>query len=174
MDINLKVGLKDYEELERLGYYVKGDEDPEYPCTDLSIKISRLLLSAQRENGYKQLLRWRNVGKEMLEFLELQTKIDKHVNNLLREYEGAASRNKNKRWSELEESLLIELVCSGATMTDIAVQFGRTPQAISTKVSQLVGVSKLSEEIAGHFIGTLNGAEINGNIAGTLNKGKMT
>ena len=52
----------------------------------------------------------------------------------------------------------------------VASLFGRTPSAIASRVSYLVGIERVSQEIAGRFVGTLNGQHIHGMIDGELQK----
>ena len=77
----------------------------------------------------------------------------------------------NKKWDKDEDELLIDLASQDDyTTTKIAVYMGRTPSAIQSRISYLVGIKKLSQEIAGRFIGTLNGQSVNGYIEGSVLK----
>ena len=76
-----------------------------------------------------------------------------------------------KKWSEEEDNLLIECICSEKyTPAYISMKFGRSPSAISNRVSYLVGVKRLSQKVAGRFIGQINGEEVDGLAVGTLYK----
>lgn len=85
-------------------------------------------------------------------------------------YSKTAERS-NKRWDKDEDELLVDLVSEGRTsLTQIAISMGRTPAAIQTRLSYLVGIRKITQEIAGRFIGTLNGEDVSGYIDGTFQK----
>lgn len=68
-----------------------------------------------------------------------------------------------------EDSALIELTADEKeTLASIAVTLGRSPQPVASKVSQPVGVRKMSRNVAGRLIGTFNGAQIEGDLNGTV------
>lgn len=76
-----------------------------------------------------------------------------------------------KRWTSQDDELLIEMAShDDTTIVDLSQQFGRTPGAIQSRISKLVGIKKMSAEIAGRFIGTLNGEFVEGDIDGTVSK----
>ena len=84
---------------------------------------------------------------------------------------GIDHERANKRWSKQEDELLINLVCEEKhNIHKLSAIFGRSPQAIQSRISELVGVRKLSQEIAGRFIGQIDGETVNGNISGTIYK----
>jgi len=76
--------------------------------------------------------------------------------------------NKYKRWTKEADEALIEMICQGDNIYTIATALGRSPSSIHTRTSKLVGINRISKEIAGEFMGTLNGADIKGRIEGTL------
>ena len=78
--------------------------------------------------------------------------------------------NKNKRWTDEEENLLIELVVSDTPILEISTIMGRSASAITSKVSKLVGLERISQKLAGKFFGTINGEEVSGEIKGTVQK----
>ena len=129
------------------------------------------LIESPKMSAYAQLTKWRSLGKQMVahckELEELamgyQRQIDR-MNSLSFERNG-------EKWTDEEDGHLIELVCDGNTpMVELCTIFGRSPGAIQTRISYLVGIRRVSSEIAGKFIGTLNGAKIEGNIKGNLIK----
>ena len=95
-------------------------------------------------------------------------KIEQTKNKRLSDIEHDRS---NKRWSKEEDELLINLVCDETqNIHQLSSIFGRSPTAIKSRVSELVGVRKLTQEIAGRFIGRIDGEDISGNISGTVYK----
>lgn len=92
--------------------------------------------------------------------------------NETRLYNSTAERSR-KRWEQDEDEILIELASRDEmSMTELAVTLGRTPGAIQTRLSQLVGIGRVSQAIAGRFIGTLNGENVQGYIDGSIQKVK--
>lgn len=80
---------------------------------------------------------------------------------------------KYKRWTDTEDLMLIDLVCRGDdSIMGVATTMGRTVSAIKTRLSYLVGVKRLSQQVAGKFIGTANGEEFQADLVGTIYKGK--
>lgn len=77
----------------------------------------------------------------------------------------------NKRWSNDEDERLIELICQEeSSMTEISAIFGRSPQAIASRITTLVGRKRISQNVAGRFVGYINGEKTEADIAGTLHK----
>lgn len=76
-----------------------------------------------------------------------------------------------KRWTQEEDELLIEAATDGTkTIIDLSKEFGRTPSAIQNRITKLVGIKRLTADVAGRFIGTINGEFVEGDIDGTLRK----
>ena len=79
--------------------------------------------------------------------------------------------NQNKRWTDEEDEMLIEMACDDeVSMIDLALFFGRSPGAIQTRITNLVGVGRISQEISGRFVGSINGEHVAGVIEGELRK----
>lgn len=78
--------------------------------------------------------------------------------------------NKNRRWSKTDDELLIDLVCNDMEIKNISSVFHRSPTAIAARISHLVGVKRLSQKVAGKFIGTADGEEAEFQLEGTLYK----
>lgn len=84
---------------------------------------------------------------------------------------NATTERSGKRWTPEEDEVLVELASRDEESAfSIATKVGRTPGAVQSRLSQLVGIGKISQEIAGRFIGTLNGEHVVGVIDGELTK----
>ena len=76
-----------------------------------------------------------------------------------------------KRWDKDEDETLIELAADDRfSIGNIAIYMGRTPGAIASRITYLVGIQRMSQEIAGRFVGQINGELVNGYIDGVLQK----
>ena len=142
-----------------------------YDVSKLLCKIDQLIYNPKK-NAYLQLLQWKKIGKAASELLVFQQEMIKNWAEESEQWKAGKARNNRKRWSAGEDELLIEYVSKNVSIHEISKIFGRTPAAISTRVSELVGINKLSQEIAGKFIGKLNGMDIEAHIDGTLIKNK--
>lgn len=90
--------------------------------------------------------------------------------NEARLYDSTAERS-GKRWQSDEDELLVELASRDEmSMTEMSVTMGRTPGAIQSRLSQLVGIGKVSQSVAGRFIGTIDGEHVHGYIQGDVSK----
>lgn len=77
----------------------------------------------------------------------------------------------NKKWTADEDNELIEQVCrEDMNIHQLSAVFGRSPGAIKTHISELVGRKKLSQEVAGRFIGLIDGENVDAEINGTIYK----
>lgn len=78
-----------------------------------------------------------------------------------------------KRWSKEEDEYLIEMVTRDSFnpengFIELAGMFGRTPGAIQSRITYLVGIKRISQNVAGRFEGKINGEEMSGYIDGVL------
>ena len=128
------------------------------------------LIECPQGNPYQQLLKYKKILPKLVKRLESDME---DYDLLLRELERLKAvkyENANKRWDKEDDEMLIDMICNNVPIYNISTTFGRSPSAISTRVSYLVGINRLSQDIAGKFIGTINGEEINGDIKGVLEK----
>lgn len=82
---------------------------------------------------------------------------------------GQGKRSR-KRWTKEEDEKLIEMAADGESMTMIAFVLDRTPTAVQTRISYLVGIERMSQEIGGHFIGWMDGEHVEAEVSGTVYK----
>ena len=149
----------------------KGEFSVERIC-ELWDKIAQLENPKSGLSYVKQVMLWRVVGKEMFHHSKYLLDMMYACIDIVEQFtEGTTKRNR-KRWSKEEEEMLIDEVCEGMTITQISLELGRTPTSIQTKISNLVGLKRLSMDVAGRFIGTIDGEEVNGNISGQVYKQK--
>lgn len=96
---------------------------------------------------------------------ELRESSDRQLNHLM----GKAGERSNKRWTESEDMALVELAANDQhSLVELSVTFGRSPAAISSRLTYLVGIKKVSQEIAGRIIGFIDGEPVNGYFSGEL------
>lgn len=128
------------------------------------------LLSNPKDNPYVQLQKWRKLGQSMKVMINTFQEVTDGYKNQIDRVSNLTMENSNKRWSKEADEKLIDCICSGKySLVELSTIFGRTPTAISSRVSYLVGIQRLSQEIAGNFIGKLNGENIQGKIEGVIN-----
>lgn len=138
-----------------------------------TISETRQILSNPKSNPYQQLLQYRKLVPKLLKMLESDLEDYDVLHRQLERFSETSYDNANKRWDKEDDEMLINAICEEkASMYEISTRFGRSPSAITTRVSYLVGIKRLSQEIAGQFVGTLNGNDVSGDIKGTLNKSK--
>lgn len=75
-----------------------------------------------------------------------------------------------KRWTDEEDTALIELAASGHDVQQIGLALSRSPGAVSSRISHLVGIKRISVEFAGTIKGQLNGQEVEGTFVGEVRK----
>ncbi len=81
------------------------------------------------------------------------------------------AQRSRKRWTETEDLMLVEMAThDNMTMMTLSQEFGRTPSAIASRLSYLVGIEKLSSKVAGRFIGTIDGKQAEVEINGVVSK----
>ena len=119
----------------------------------------------------KELNTYRKYVPIMLQMAKEQQMLNNEWSKLFDRYEAEAMQNHYKRWSPEEDATLIEMVCGDdCTMWSLASTFGRTPSSIKARLTTLVGLKRVSQEVAGRFIGTVDGVKTDSIISGTIYK----
>ena len=85
----------------------------------------------------------------------------------------SCNNNARKRWTKEEDELLVELAAGGDDLVAISLQMGRSAGAIQTRLTHLVGIGRVSQAVAGKFVGTLNGEYVQGYIKGDITKASV-
>jgi hypothetical protein len=126
----------------------------------------------QPVNSYIELTNYRKyVPMILFQMSELIDEIDTVKEYCEREKtDGKSSGKYHKKWSKEEDEWLIEAVCDDVSLMRIAIALGRTVSAVQGRITYLVGVKRLSQQVAGKFIGTANGAEFEADLVGTVFK----
>ena len=110
------------------------------------------------------------IASTFLDHLDMTAEIRQGMLKERKQDRGARPERNGKRWSEAEDVTLINHVAAGESIQSLANIFGRTPLAISGRVSHLVGIKRITEEIAGRIEGYLDGAEVKGVFVGKIRK----
>lgn len=79
--------------------------------------------------------------------------------------------NSNKKWSKDSDSALIEALCNDTSISTLATAFHRSPSAIATRVSKLVGVTQKEKKVNGKFVGDIDGEHKEAILDGKVFKG---
>ena len=124
-------------------------------------------IGSESRGAGRDLILYRKYVPKLIQICQQQQEIIDGYTKTFDRYITDSEKHKNKRWSKDEDEVLIELVCDNDTsLLEISTTLGRTPGAIKTRLSNLVGTKRISQKVAGRFIGTVNGdrsdCEING------------
>lgn len=142
-------------------------------CNAVILKELTRLRNNKPKNVVLELVAYKKLAKNFYRYLDMfemyKEIADAAIERLLAQGENTALHNR-KKWTKEEEELLIESVCDDVSISDLAFLFGRTPGAISSKISELVGLKRLSQDVVGKFIGTFDGKRVEGDIKGTVIK----
>ncbi len=68
----------------------------------------------------------------------------------------------NRRWTDEEDKALIDLVTGGSSLVSVSQHLRRTPLSISSRLSHLVGVKRISQKVAGRLFGEIEGLKAEG------------
>lgn len=128
------------------------------------------IVSQPPKNKFKELQAYRSLAKAVIRYQFIyQDFVDACTEEIDRIVSGTSDRSR-KRWTDDEDSVLIEMAAQDHTATEIAIMLGRSPGAIQTRLSYLVGVNRVSSQIAGRFVGWLDGEQVEGDIDGVVTK----
>lgn len=133
-------------------------------------QIERVMLRRPKKM-MQELLVYRQYVPTLIKLLAVKSDVDKGVREMNRRYESVEAEKSHKRWLPEEDEKLIDLVCREDTsIHEISAIFGRTPAAIQRRLTYLVGRSRISQAVAGRFIGTIDGVETVSDIQGVVYK----
>ena len=136
-------------------------------------KLSRLV-SNPPKNVYKQLQMFRSLSKQVINYQYLYQDLVAMMSEQQERLVNGMSDRSGKRWTDKEDEALVEYASQDKSLTNIALMLGRTPSAIQTRLSYLVGINKTTAAIAGRFVGWLNGEHVEGDIDGIVSKNSST
>ncbi len=136
---------------------------------NICVKLQELCI-APKGTAFHQLQQFRRMVPVLIKAYCEQFEINTAAVEEIERINARVEKNKNKRWSTEEENYLIDLIVKDVPIVEISTILGRSASAITTKVSSLVGLQRLSQNVAGKFFGTINGEEISGVIKGTVQK----
>lgn len=157
--------------LKRNGINAMTADDLRHSRDEYQKAINELMKAIhQRPKFSAEIAIYRKYVPILLEYCEGIDKFNGVLNKTFQRMESDSEEKRYKRWSEEEDELLIEMVCQNRSLLEVSTAMGRTVSSIKTRVSNLVGVKRLSQEIAGKFVGTLNGENVSGVINGTVRK----
>lgn len=126
-------------------------------------------LKVEKPNISKELLTYRKYVPILLKHAEQLDGFNRRLSKTFERMESDSEEKKYQRWTPAEDEKLIELVCNPKwSMLEISTTMGRSVPAIKSRVTKLVGLKRISQEVAGKFIGTVDGNKIEGTISGTL------
>ena len=151
-------------------YGVKNDKELKKEIKTALIKLYECCQSAGGNMAKKYKTYDRYVPVLLKMYFEKQELLDK-LSKQIERYEKTAAARKYARWTDEEDNALVEMVVQDDVgIHELSAAFGRSPASISTRLSKLVGIGRISQDIAGKFVGIFNGEEVSGQICGTLTK----
>lgn len=119
----------------------------------------------------KEIAAYRKYVPVLLRYTEFLDKFSQHTSQTFKRLANDSEEKKHQRWSDVEDEMLIELACrEDISMLEMSTAMGRSVPAIKSRLSKLVGIKRLSQEVAGRFIGTINGNHAECVIDGTIYK----
>ena len=122
----------------------------------------------QRPALSKELQIYRKYVPTIIKLLYLKDSIIEGYTKTFERYIFESEARKNKRWTDGEDEYLVDMVCRDTPILEISLALGRTPASIKTRLTNLVGVKRVSKNVAGKFIGKINGILTECNIEGTI------
>ena len=126
----------------------------------------------QRPVLSKELQTYRRYVPLLIKGLQLETAVADGYAKMIERYITNSEARKNKRWLPEEDEVLVNMVCDDNSIFEISLTLGRTPASIKTRLSNLVGTKRISKNIAGKFIGKIDGILTECEIEGTVFNGK--
>lgn len=153
---------------------IEDDFNGEMPKGQIAQAARKIIEVNENPKGNlaRQFKELRTASKTILDAYFLYVDITKQAIKEADRLQNCVDRN-HKRWSQEEDEKLIESVTSDnfnpdGGFIDMARMFGRTPGAIQSRITYLVGIKRISQNVAGKFQGKVNGIDTEGYIEGVL------
>ena len=129
------------------------------------------VISQPPKSAFKEIQLLRKYAKEVLQYQFIyQDFVEACSEEQSRLIDGMSDRAR-KRWAEDEDNILVDMASRDEeNITSIAMMLGRTPGAIQTRLSYLVGIEKVSTKVAGRFVGWMDGEHVEVDIDGTVTR----
>lgn len=120
--------------------------------------LVRLHRNQDEGNIHQRLQRYKEYSEKLLEAYFLMHDMIEALGRQQDQAFGKGATASRKRWTEEEDSTLIDkAVETDSDLTQLAILFNRTPGAISSRLTHLVGIKRLSQSVAGRLTGYING-----------------
>lgn len=128
-------------------------------------------LETRPKNAFAYILELQDLVRKLSQQVLVQQEVLEKALSELHRMDDQVGERSRKRWTEQEDNLLIEEAAKDNTTTvELARIFGRTPGAIQSRITYLVGIERLSSKVAGRFIGTIDGMQAEVEIDGVVSK----
>lgn len=174
-EANAKISQEYREGIEKAKIAITYKDEDEYigvawvKAEEALVNLDKAVASSS--NMLEELKIYRKYVPELIKDYRRMIKINRNLLRMAKRLRTDSEAKKYKRWTNVEDNELIELVCNqDLTILDVSLTMGRTVPAIKTRVSKLVGLKRLSQEVAGKFIGNINGNHTECVLEGTLYK----
>lgn len=122
-----------------------------------------------QKNAFAALAKYRRASKILIEMVNVFQIVHDDQNRELEILNGSGMERDKKRWTPVEDETLVDLASRGTeSLMRIAVSLRRSPGAVTSRLTYLVGIRRVSEEIAGRITGFIDGEPVEGFFSGTL------
>lgn len=139
---------------------------------DVSVAITaltRLNTGQDTRNVARRLRAYRECTEQLMDAYGTLQDVLTGLLRELQQYEGGPAVQSRRRWTAEQDDALVDFACrDDATMVGLAVNFQRTPAAIASRLTYLVGVARLSRHVVGRITGYLDGEPVSGVFDGEL------
>lgn len=119
---------------------------------------------------HQRLKIWAEIAMAYRKHIGAQQEVINGLRREVQQIKAGQNARARKRWTDAEDALLIERAADGEDVQQIALHFGRTPGAVTARISYLVGVKRITQAFAGSIRGYLNGEEVEGTFVGDLRR----
>ena len=135
-------------------------------------ELTRLNAGQSRKNFHQKLKDYQRYSEELLKAHGVQSEVLAAAQKTIHELEAGMAENAGRRWSKEADEALVEMASrdDGHTVVTLAGMFGRSPGAVASRLSDLVGMRRITGEQYLRLSGQLNGKEVDGVFVGTAER----
>ena len=130
-------------------------------------EIVELNTHPKKESAFKRLQKYAKDTEILIKYMVLRESLFKSSKKQLDDLVHGNFENNGKRWTEKDDECLISLAAqNGSNVRGISLAMKRTPGAIKSRLTFLVGIKRVSANVCGRLVGYVNGEKFDGHNAG--------
>ena len=150
-----------------------GDEPVGKAAAPHMVALVKLNRGEGPKSVHRRLQDYRKHSTALMDLYFNLSEVNRFQSQELDVVKGGDYERARKRWTEEEDTALIEFASreDAPNLMDLSLTFQRSPAAVSSRLTHLVGIRRITEALMGRITGYLNGLPVDGAFHGVVHRG---